>query len=169
MDGNTDDARDGTRWMLYSELAEARGISRSSATRLAFRRHWPRRVGNDGQARVAVPHDAQTPPRDSTPDDTPAAIPGVTPVVIPDDRGADALVREQHRADQAEARADRAEARADRAEVREADARTTAERQGRELMASLLRSTMAETEVRSLQEALRDARRPAWRRWLGIP
>jgi outer membrane murein-binding lipoprotein Lpp len=44
-----------TRWLSYAELAKARGISKSSATRLAFRRRWARQIGNDGTARVAVP------------------------------------------------------------------------------------------------------------------
>jgi len=44
-----------TRWLTYAELAAARGISRNSAVRVAKRRNWPRRKGNDGSARVAVP------------------------------------------------------------------------------------------------------------------
>ena len=59
-------------------------------------------------------------------------------------------------------------------EAREAEARGLVEhrgdelaRQGRELTAALLRTAIAETEVRGLREALELARRPAWRRWLG--
>lgn len=77
--------------------------------------------------------------------------------------------RERERADAAEARADRAESRADRAEVREAEFRTMAEQQGQELTAALLRMAIAETEARTLREALAEARRPVWRRWLGLP
>lgn len=165
MDGDMDDARDGTRWMLYSELATARGISRASATRLAFRKHWPRRTGNDGQARVAVPPDGQVPSPDATPDATLDA----SRVAIPDNHGGAALARERERVDAAEARADRAESRADRAEVREAEFRTITERQGQELTAALLRTAIAETETRALREALDEARRPVWRRWLGLP
>lgn len=177
MDGDTDDARgdargnarDGTRWMLYSELATARGISRASAIRLAFRKHWPRRIGNDGQARVAVPPDSQVPPPDAIPDAVPDAIPDAGHVAIPDNHDGVALRRERERADAAEARADRAESRADRAEVREAESRAMAERQGQELTAALLRTAIAETEARALREALAEARRPVWRRWLGLP
>ena len=50
-----DDTGGETRWLSYGELAKARGISKASATRLAFRRKWPRQVSNDGGARVAVP------------------------------------------------------------------------------------------------------------------
>jgi hypothetical protein len=41
--------------MSYSDLGATRGISRSSAERLARRQRWPRQVGNDGFARVLVP------------------------------------------------------------------------------------------------------------------
>jgi hypothetical protein len=43
------------RWLTYAQLAESRGISKDSATRMAFRNKWRRQVGNDGTARVAVP------------------------------------------------------------------------------------------------------------------
>lgn len=56
------------RWMSYAELAEARGISTASATRLAMRRKWPRRLGNDGTARVAVPVGQDQPSRDDRDD-----------------------------------------------------------------------------------------------------
>lgn len=171
MGDDTGDAGDGTRWMSYDELAVARGINRASAIRLTFRKHWPRRTGNDGQARVAIPPDAQVPPPDATHDDAHDATGGDPP----DNRDLEALPRERHRADQAEARVDRAEAgqaaahvRADRAEAREAELRTMADRQGRELTAALLRTAIAETEARALREALEEARRPAWRRWLGL-
>ena len=71
--------------------------------------------------------------------------------------------------------------RADRAEAGEEMARTLAERrgdelaqQGRELTAALVRVAAAEgetkaitAEAKGLREALNEARRPAWRRWLG--
>lgn len=58
--------------------------------------------------------------------------------------------------------------RLDRAEARETELRTVDERRGRELTAALVRTTMAETEARVLREALVEARRPAWRRLLGL-
>jgi hypothetical protein len=44
-----------TRWVTYSELGRARGISRASAERLARKKRWPRMKDNMGLARVAVP------------------------------------------------------------------------------------------------------------------
>ncbi|MBV8577829.1 MAG: hypothetical protein JOZ58_22690 [Acetobacteraceae bacterium] len=49
------DDRSGTRWVSYSELSDIRGISKASAFRMANRRKWERRKGNDGTVRVAVP------------------------------------------------------------------------------------------------------------------
>ncbi len=47
-----------TKWMTYQELGEALRIEPASAKRLAIRRRWPKRPGNDGRARVGVPFDA---------------------------------------------------------------------------------------------------------------
>jgi hypothetical protein len=59
MDTVTDDDARGlpgdTKWMTYTELGARLGIERLSAKRLAMRHRWPRRAGNDGAARVAVP------------------------------------------------------------------------------------------------------------------
>jgi hypothetical protein len=61
-----------TRWMSYSELAEARGIDRPSVVRIARRRRWQKQKGNDGTIRIAVPRtflDAKRQsPRDRPPD-----------------------------------------------------------------------------------------------------
>jgi hypothetical protein len=57
-----DDAGTG-RWMTYDELAEVRGIKRIGAVRLVQRYKWRRQAGNDGRARVLVPHDALQPVR----------------------------------------------------------------------------------------------------------
>lgn len=57
--------------------------------------------------------------------------------------------------------------------------RGLAERQGRELTAAVARASIAEgeargtreaaaVEVRVVRELLAEARRPAWRRWLGL-
>lgn len=155
------DAGDGTRWMTYAELATSRCISRTSATRLASRKGWPRQLGNDGQARIAVPAAAQVPPPDAAPVITPVALPGgapgdveaITPGTVPDNGGAEALTRERQRAD--------------RAEVQAAEARTLAEQRGVDLMDAVERAAKAEGQVEGLREALAEARRPAWRRWLG--
>jgi hypothetical protein len=51
-----DVAADGSeRWLSYSKLAEALGISRESAGQLTIRKRWGRRRGNDKRTRVGVP------------------------------------------------------------------------------------------------------------------
>jgi hypothetical protein len=45
--------------MTYDEIAEERGIKRSGAVRLVQRMKWRRQGGNDGRARILVPHDEQ--------------------------------------------------------------------------------------------------------------
>jgi hypothetical protein len=52
------DVREGVRRLTYAELADARGISKASAERLARRKGWARVLGNDGVVRVVVPPDA---------------------------------------------------------------------------------------------------------------
>jgi hypothetical protein len=54
MDGTSEDGR----WLTYAELAELRGISKASATRMSFRHKWRRQAGNDGTVRVLVPPSA---------------------------------------------------------------------------------------------------------------
>src|SRR6476646_591012 len=68
-----DDPSDGT-WMTYGQLAEARGISRTSAQRLARRRKWRRQTDNRGITRVWV----------SALDAEPTPLPDAPPT---DDRG----------------------------------------------------------------------------------
>jgi hypothetical protein len=55
------------RWMTYDEIAATRGIKRSGAVRLVQRQRWRRQAGNDGYARVLVPHDEQHPVRGTRP------------------------------------------------------------------------------------------------------
>ena len=50
-------AEGATRWLTYDDMAAALSITPESAKRLAMRRKWPRRQGNDGRALVAVPED----------------------------------------------------------------------------------------------------------------
>jgi chromosome segregation ATPase len=47
--------RESVKWMRYNELAAAIGIPRESARQFASRKRWPRRQGEDGRARIAVP------------------------------------------------------------------------------------------------------------------
>jgi len=62
--------------LTYDEIAERFGITRESARQLVLRKHWARRKGNDGRARIEVPLDAlpssapSPAPSESTGDDT---------------------------------------------------------------------------------------------------
>ena len=87
--GVTDMVEGASRWLTYDDMAAALGITAESAKRLAMRRKWPRRPGNDGRALVAVPEDRITDAAthgtldDGTGDDTP----GAPDVITGDDRG----------------------------------------------------------------------------------
>ena len=54
------------RLLTYGELAEALAIKRESARQLVIRKHWERRKGNDGKARIAVPLSALPDPSTRT-------------------------------------------------------------------------------------------------------
>ena len=60
MDNQGDAAADGV-WMTYGELAQARGVKRSTAIRFALRQQWRKQPGNDGLARVLVPTEMAKP------------------------------------------------------------------------------------------------------------
>lgn len=64
--------------LTYHEIASVRGISLASARKYAQKKRWPRVLGNDGQARVQVPDDAEIA---ATVKDTP--IPTDSPTVDP--------------------------------------------------------------------------------------
>lgn len=130
--------------MSYDELAAARGIDKTSAFRMAHRRKWPKRKGNDGTVRLAVPVsvlEAKRPHGNIRADVQSDALPDVVSDLRSDvisDKLAiisalqgqiaakDAqiemlqgwLAAEKERTAKAEERADRAEARAETAEQR---------------------------------------------------
>jgi hypothetical protein len=67
--------------MTYDEVAEALGIARESARQLVIRKHWARRKGNDGRARIAVPEEAlpiPPAPSDATSVSTSPPLPGTS-------------------------------------------------------------------------------------------
>jgi hypothetical protein len=72
-----DDPEGGGAWLTKAELAEARGITIASATRMIRRQGWRRQPGNDGRVRVFVPQ-GQSDPR-------PQVRPEGTPQVTPED------------------------------------------------------------------------------------
>ncbi|MBD0273077.1 MAG: hypothetical protein ICV73_14270 [Acetobacteraceae bacterium] len=170
------------RWMSYAEAARTLRVTPESLHRRMRRSGWARREGNDGKPRVAVPLDVLRrfdPVPDEALDGAPDAQDGV-PDNVPDRRdrtiealeaerdaarlaaakaeGESATLREQVESERG--RADRAEARAHRAEAERDAAR--AEREAAKVAAA-----SAEGEARGLREALAEARRPFWRRWLG--
>lgn len=84
MAGVTDMVEGASRWLTYDDMSTALGIAPESAKRLAMRRKWPRRQGNDGRALVAVPEDRIADAAthgaldEATGDDTPGATDVVT-------------------------------------------------------------------------------------------
>ena len=113
--GREDKADAETRWLSYDELACVRGIDRASAIRLVRRKRWPKRDGNDGTVRVAVPADIA--------EDTPRTKPHVRRDVRGDrSREINLLKAELSSRDkqltEAHARAEAAEERAVRAKAR---------------------------------------------------
>lgn len=72
------------RWLSYREMADALAIAPKSAQRLAQRRKWPRRPGNDGLVRIGVPADRLPPATDAIgPTDPPTVIPSSPPSSSP--------------------------------------------------------------------------------------
>jgi hypothetical protein len=141
---------DDHRWLSYSELAQARSISRPSAVRLVRKHRWPRRTNNAGVITVAVPV-AFTVADDRDHRDRP----GDRPSDRPDDRpGALAVLAEANaRADEANKRADVAVALADRTLVQLAEAHT----ENGKLRDRLDQARGEATEARQQAEALRQA------------
>jgi hypothetical protein len=76
-----------TVWLTYDELAERLGIARESARTLVKRKHWGRKMGNDGKVRIGVPEEvlsAKSEPGTegaTTPGQEPVHDPGVTAVL----------------------------------------------------------------------------------------
>jgi chromosome segregation ATPase len=149
--------------MTYTELAHARGISKSSAERLVFRNHWRRQRGNNGVTRALVPLESLTGDTacDAAGDAPPVMTPAETPDVSPDVSGAinslqaraisaleDAVATLREQMDGANRLADEAEQRA-------AAALALADRLGTQLADAGERATRAEAKLLSLEADLR--------------
>lgn len=145
--------------MTYAELAQARGIKEPAAVRLVQRRGWERQSGNDGSTRIAVPLMELRLSK--------AVAPAVM-LVAPDKHDMEALIRERQRADVAEARAAHAEAGQVALQDRLAQVERDRDEARQEREAARVQAAGSDGEVRVLREALAEARRPAWRRWLGL-
>ena len=116
-----DDEPEAGRWLGYVDLAELRGISKASATRMAFRYGWRRQEGNDGTARVFVPLSALHGKGSGS------AIERMAAAI----ETAMGLFRQ--RVEAAETRADQAEARAQRAQITAEVERSRADRAEQDL------------------------------------
>jgi hypothetical protein len=76
-----DDPGGDHRWPSYSELAEARSISRASAIRLVRKHRWQRRANNAGMVTVAVAVAFTVADRRDASSDGPDDRPGALPVL----------------------------------------------------------------------------------------
>ncbi len=159
MGNDWDDSGGDTRWMTYAELAQARGIKEPAAVRLVQRRGWERQPGNDGSTRTAVPLVELRLSK--------AVAPAVM-LVAPDKRDMETLVRERQRADAAEARAVHAEAGQVALQARLDQVERDRDQARQEREEARVHAAGSDGEVRALREVLAEARRPAWRRWLGL-
>ena len=75
--GMSGDTSGDGRWLTYDELAKFRRISKASAERLVFRRHWRRQRGNDHITRALVPLDFLS--GDASPDTSGEASGDISP------------------------------------------------------------------------------------------
>jgi len=159
-----------SRWLSYDEIADMRGIDRASAIRMVRRKQWTKQDANDGMTRVAVPETFFRAKRTK-----PNARGQVAPVVTGQplsDPGQIAEVVTGQTPDTDAVLVDlrgqltRAEALADRAEVGRLEAVTQLRQAEAEREAARIAAASAEGEIRGLREALAEARRPFWRRWI---
>ena len=154
------------------EAAVRLGVSTDTIRRRVRKGELPAIRDNTGQWRLDLPDDAApiAPRQPVQASLAPATLP-LAPIPM--------QVAYADIADALRAQVEDLQARLDRAEAREATAREVADRQGRELTAAVARAAIAEAdargareaaavEVRLVREALAEARRPAWRRWLGL-
>jgi hypothetical protein len=146
------DDGDDIKWLTYAELGQIRGISKASATRLAFRRKWRRQDGNAKTVRVAVPIDEARPQMDVARDNRGDVIGLVGTFDLAVATLREQLERERTRADQAEDRATGALARARETQAMADQARAEAQ-QG--VQAADARTTTALALLRDAGETLK--------------
>jgi hypothetical protein len=167
------------RWVSYDELASIRGIDKASAFRMAHRRRWLKRKGNDGTVRLAVPVSVLQGRTRANPDvrsdvisddrsdllpDNHATISALQSLIAAKDSQIEALhgwlAAEKDRAAKAEDRGDRAEDRAHRAEQRliEELARLAGQNVGSPLQTEAAASMTKEPENSDFEEMLAELR-----------
>ena len=171
----TGDASGDGRWMTYAEIARLRGISKASAERLVFRRHWRRQQGNDRTLRVLVPPEFLS---GDASGDTSGDVPANQSRKPPDDtQGARAsalatfenvatVLREQldqanQRTQEANKRADVAVALADRTLAQLAETSARADRAEQSIETERGRADRAEARADQAEQALSEERNRA--------
>ena len=87
-------------WLTYAEAGERLAIKPESVKRRARSRNWPRKVGNDGLARVLIPTDRL---KDADTDDREGGLAAVPAIAAPDAATLERAIRAEARADAAEA------------------------------------------------------------------
>jgi len=137
-------------WLTYADLAKVRGIDRASAAKLVLRRKWRRQKDNQGVLRILVPSEWADPSQDKSVDDTVDSPPDMSQAISALEQ---AVAAASEREKQLRTERDAERARADAAEQEREEAR--------------VRAAAAEAEAKGLREALAEARRPFWRRWIG--
>lgn len=145
-----------------TEAAARLGVSVDSIRRRLRKGELPGVRDNRGQWWLDLPNDmlpsSATPSVDERLASTMLA-PAQQPMQLPDTALMDAL---RDRVANVTERLHQAEAQARQAGVERDQARQERE-------AARVQAATAEGEVKGLREALAEARRPAWRRWLGLP
>lgn len=174
-DPSGDPSGDG-RWLSYDELARARRISKASAERLVFRRHWRRQRGNDHVTRALVPAEFLTgdPPPDASGDASPDLSPDARDLLA----GAltaleDAVASMREQLAGAERRAETAEAGREGERARADALRERIEGLTGELAAARDAADRARAEAQAAQDAAaglrrQDDERKAQGRWARI-
>jgi hypothetical protein len=169
-----DGEEEAVRWLSYSQIAELRGISRTSAERIVRRAKWRRQVDNQGVTRAAVPlayaDFVRTGPRDGQAErqeDRQAESPPDSTSLAVLQGAVDALRQRAERAeaetDSAHKRADVAVALADRTLAQLAETSAEVEKLRDRLDAAEGRARVAEDVVAQLRGA--DEARKVRGRW----
>lgn len=108
----------GGEWLTWVEAADRLGIKPDSVKRRARSRHWPRKMGNDGMARVLIPSGRlEAIPTDSREEGREEGREVILPPSSPDTSMLERAIRAEAKAETAEKILD--EIRADRDHWRE--------------------------------------------------
>ena len=161
------------QWLSYQEAARRLGVTAASVRRRAQRARWPRQRGNNGLALVMVPDDVLSAPRELVAGD-------VAGDVAPDSAGTIAALEGHVATLKAELEHRGAEIDTLKTELGTRNSDLAAERERADkvingfealLRTESERADRAIAAFESLAQRLEEmaaAKRPAWRRWLGL-